>query len=33
MLAKGQARPEILLERWGVELDSFREVRKRYLLY
>jgi uncharacterized protein YbbC (DUF1343 family) len=33
VLAKGQARPEILLERWGVKLDSFREVRKRYLMY
>jgi uncharacterized protein YbbC (DUF1343 family) len=33
LLTKGQTKPEILLERWGVELDSFREVRKRYLLY
>ena len=33
LLTKGQTKPEILLERWSVELDSFREVRKRYLLY
>lgn len=33
MLTKGRARPENLLERWGVGLDSFREVRKCYLLY
>jgi uncharacterized protein YbbC (DUF1343 family) len=33
LLTKGHAKPEILLKRWSVGLDSFREVRKRYLLY
>jgi uncharacterized protein YbbC (DUF1343 family) len=33
LLTKGNVTPEIVQERWEVDLERFRQIRKRYLMY